>query len=32
VTILTAIGSMIAVPLFTALALLGLALGILPIR
>jgi len=32
VTILTAIGSMIAVPLFTVLALLGLALGVLPIK
>jgi len=32
VTILTAIGSMIAVPLFTALTLLALALGILPIK
>jgi hypothetical protein len=32
VTILTSIGSMIAVPLFTALALLGLAFGILPIK
>ena len=31
-TILTAIGSMIAVPLFTALALLGMALGVLPIK
>jgi hypothetical protein len=32
VTILTAIGSMIAVPLFTAIALLGLVLGVLPIK